>query len=60
MPGRRAQNNRTSVTQREYLLAQLLGVRRTTLTLVARRLQTAGMIHYRRGIIHIVNRSALE
>jgi CRP-like cAMP-binding protein len=41
-------------------LGQMLGVRRTTLTVVARLLQTAGMIRYRRGLIHIVDRAALE
>jgi CRP-like cAMP-binding protein len=44
----------------QELLGQMLGVRRTTLTVVARLLQTAGMIHYRRGLIHVVNRAALE
>ncbi len=38
----------------------MLGVRRTTLTVVARQLQTAGMIRYRRGVIHIVRREGLE
>jgi CRP-like cAMP-binding protein len=41
-------------------LGQMLGVRRTTLTVVARLLQSAGMIRYRRGLIHIVNRAKLE
>jgi CRP-like cAMP-binding protein len=41
-------------------LGQMLGVRRTTLTVVARLLQSAGMIRYRRGLIHVVNRAKLE
>jgi hypothetical protein len=41
-------------------LGQMLGVRRTTLTVVARLLQSAGMIRYRRGLIHIINRAKLE
>jgi Mn-dependent DtxR family transcriptional regulator len=41
-------------------LAMMLGVRRTTVTIVARMLQSAGMIHYRRGIIRIHDVAALE
>ena len=38
----------------------MLGVRRTTLTLIAQDLQTAGLIRYRRGRIEIVDRKGLE
>jgi CRP-like cAMP-binding protein len=44
----------------QELIAQMLGVRRTTLTVVARLLQAADMIRYRRGLVHIINRSAVE
>lgn len=37
------------------ILAQMMGVRRTTLTGVAVELQKSGMIAYRRGRIHIVD-----
>jgi len=47
-----------SLTQE--FLAQMLGVRRTTVTLLAQALQTEGVIAYSRGQIHIVNRPALE
>lgn len=41
-------------------LAHTLGVRRTTVTIIAQILQNAGMIRYRRGVIQIVDRPALE
>jgi CRP-like cAMP-binding protein len=41
-------------------LAQILGVRRTTVTLMARRLQNAGIVSYRRGMMEIVDRYALR
>jgi CRP-like cAMP-binding protein len=41
-------------------LAGVLGVQRTTITLVARVLQTEGVVHVRRGRIHIRDAGALE
>jgi CRP-like cAMP-binding protein len=41
-------------------LAQMLGVRRTTVTLVAGRLEAMGVLHCRRGYMQIVSHAELE
>jgi CRP-like cAMP-binding protein len=44
----------------QEFIGQMLGVRRTTVTLLAQNLQRTGAISYRRGKISIVDRSILE
>jgi CRP-like cAMP-binding protein len=44
----------------QEFLGQMLGVRRTSVTLVASTLQQAGMIRYRRGHIHILDAESLQ
>jgi CRP-like cAMP-binding protein len=50
--------DRISLTQ--DTLARLLGVRRTTVTLVAGRLEAAGALNCRRGFMQIVDRTVIE
>jgi DNA-binding transcriptional regulator YhcF (GntR family) len=44
----------------QEFLAMMLGVQRTGVTAVAGSLQRAGLIHYSRGDVTIVDRRALE
>jgi CRP-like cAMP-binding protein len=44
----------------QEFLAEMLGVRRQSVTVVAGTLQTAGFITYRRGHMRIINREGLE
>ena len=48
------------LTLTQDFLGQMLGVRRTTVTLLAQELQRKGAIKYSRGKISILNRSILE
>ena len=49
-----------TITLTQEFLSEMLGVRRTSVTNVASRLQSAGIISYSRGIIRITDRHALE
>jgi len=49
-----------TVTLTQELLAEMLGVRRTSVTEVAGKLQHEGVITYSRGVIRIVDRAGLE
>lgn len=49
-----------TVALTQELLAEMLGVRRTSVTEVAGKLQGEGMIAYSRGVIRITDRPALE
>jgi CRP-like cAMP-binding protein len=50
----------TTLPLTQEFLAQMLGVRRTTVTLVAQSLQAAGLIQYRRGRLLLLNEEGLE
>ena len=54
----RADSDTLGLTQE--FLAQMLGARRTTVTLVAGTLQRSGLIHYQRGQVQILDREGLE
>jgi CRP-like cAMP-binding protein len=44
----------------QEFLAQMLGVQRSSVTLIARRLQESGLIKYRRGHIHVLDAEHLQ
>jgi CRP-like cAMP-binding protein len=54
----RALSDQFPITQE--LLARTLGVRRTSVTAAARGLQAGGLIRYRRGRVHVLDRAGLE
>jgi CRP-like cAMP-binding protein len=49
-----------SIALTQECLSQMLGVRRTTVTVTALKLQKMGLVRYRRGNIVITNRQGLE
>jgi CRP-like cAMP-binding protein len=54
----RTAGDRIALTQE--FLAQMLGVRRATVSVAAGALQKAGLIRYNRGMINVLDREALE
>jgi DNA-binding transcriptional regulator YhcF (GntR family) len=44
----------------QEFLAMMLGVQRTGVSLAAAALQKAGLVHYRRGVVTILDRPGLE
>ena len=54
----RLSSNELSMTQE--LIANMLGVRREGVNDAAGKLQSAGLIRYARGLIHVINRPGLE
>lgn len=50
----------STVSLTQEFLADMLGVQRTTVTVVARALQAAGLIRYRRGVVDILDRAGIE
>ena len=52
--------NSSKIPLTHSALAQMLGVRRTTVTVIAGRLEAAGLIDTRRGYVKIINREELE
>src|SRR5207253_328240 len=54
----RVKNNEFPLTQEFF--AQMLGVRRASVNDVARMLQRAGLIRYRRGLVTILNHEGLQ
>lgn len=44
----------------QEFISQMLGIRRTTVTVVAGNMQRVGLIAYQRGTVHILDRAGLE
>jgi CRP-like cAMP-binding protein len=54
----RSENDTITLTQE--FLGEMLGVRRTSVTEIASRMQADGFIRYRRGLIEVLDQPALE
>jgi CRP-like cAMP-binding protein len=54
----RANNDTVALTQE--FLGEMLGVRRTSVTAVGKKLHDQGVINYARGVIHILDRHKLD
>jgi len=54
----RSDSNMLSLTQE--FLSEMMGVQRTSVTMIARQLQAEGLIQYRRGRVEITDRDGLE
>jgi len=52
--------DRAELQLKQDFMAQMLAVRRSTVTLTAGKLQYAGLIRYRRGLLEVLDRSRLE
>jgi hypothetical protein len=49
-----------TLCQTQEMIASLLAIRRTTVTLIAQKLQVEGLIQYRRGKIAVLDRARLR
>jgi CRP-like cAMP-binding protein len=56
----RDRNDSDVIPLTHEFLSEMLGVQRTTVTMLAQELQELGLIHYRRGRIEIADRNRLE
>jgi CRP-like cAMP-binding protein len=54
----RSENDIITLTQE--FLSEMLGVRRTSVTEIASRMQAEGFIRYRRGLIEVLDHAGLE
>src|SRR5215475_14351296 len=61
VPGGEAGDNPSVASRRiQSFVASVLGIRRTTVTLIAQTLQADGVIHYRRGKISVLDQARLR